>query len=71
MDNENNENIQIENQILDIVLQNKGNEIKTKIDDVDQNKINSLNNIFLEKIKNLQILIKRESSNRKICKYNI
>ena len=69
MDNENNENIQTENQILDTVLQKNDNEIKTKIYGVDQNEINSLNNIFLEKIKNLQILIKRESSNRKICKY--
>ena len=71
MDNENNENMQLENQILDTVLQNNNNEIKTKIDSVDQNEINSLNNLFLEKIKNLQILAKRESSNRKICKYNI
>ena len=68
MDNENNQNTQIENQILNTALQNNNNEIKTK-DNITQNEINSLNNIFLEKIKILQILTKRESSNKKICKY--
>ena len=71
MDNENNENIQIENQTLDTLLQNKNNEIQTKIDVIGKNEINSLNKIFFEKIKNLQILIKRESANQKICKYHI
>ena len=69
MENEINENTQIDNKILDTVLQNNNNEIKTQIDDIAQNKNNSLKNIFLEKVKNLQILIKRESSNKKICKY--
>jgi hypothetical protein len=31
-------------------------------------KIGNDSNIFLEKIKNIQILIKKDSSNKKICK---
>ena len=33
--------------------------------------INNKNSIFLEKIKNIQDLIKKESSNKKLCKSNI
>ena len=42
------------------------NQIKNKI--IIKENGNNISKIFLEKIKNIQTLIKKESSNKKICK---
>jgi hypothetical protein len=61
-----NENIDLEKQKSDIVPQNITEEINPIIDVIHEKENNSF--IFLDKIKNLQKLIQRESFNKKICK---
>ena len=61
-----NENIDLEKQKSDIVPQNITQEINPIIDVIHEKENNSF--IFLDKIKNLQKLIQRESFNKKICK---
>lgn len=61
-----NENIDLEKQKSDIVPQNITEEINPSIDVIHEKENNSF--IFLDKIKNLQKLIQRESFNKKICK---
>ena len=61
-----NENIDIKKQKSDIVPQNITEEINPIIDVIHEKENNSF--IFLDKIKNLQKLIQRESFNKKICK---
>ena len=61
-----NENIDLEKQKLDTVPQNITQEINPIIDVIHEKENNSF--IFLDKIKNLQKLIQRESFNKKICK---
>ena len=61
-----NENIDLEKQKSDIVPQNITGEINPIIDVIHEKENNSF--IFLDKIKNLQKLIQRESFNKKICK---
>jgi hypothetical protein len=61
-----NENIDLEKQKSDTVPQNITQEINPIIDVIHEKENNSF--IFLDKIKNLQKLIQRESFNKKICK---
>lgn len=61
-----NENIDLEKQKSDTVPQNTTQEINPIIDVIHEKENNSF--IFLDKIKNLQKLIQRESFNKKICK---
>jgi hypothetical protein len=61
-----NENIDLEKQKSDTVPQNITEEINPIIDVIHEKENNSF--IFLDKIKNLQKLIQRESFNKKICK---
>ena len=61
-----NENINLEKQKSDTVPQNITQEINPIIDVIHEKENNSF--IFLDKIKNLQKLIQRESFNKKICK---
>ena len=61
-----NENIDLEKQKSETVPQNITQEINPIIDVIHEKENNSF--IFLDKIKNLQKLIQRESFNKKICK---
>lgn len=65
-----NEILQQNNQNPDITLINNNQEECIIPKTNNENNANDYNsNIFLNNIKNIQILIKKEASNKKICKY--